>query len=93
MHTVTFNDVAHINDVDSLTVTEPYPGRIGVITDAPAKVALATYYMAEAIAAPAYYEAYPDIANVMTELVADEHRATDDGDTIVYWPDTVALGD
>ncbi|KZM68316.1 hypothetical protein [Nocardia terpenica] len=94
MYTVTFNDVAHINDVDGFEITFPFPDRVGIVVADPAKAALANYYMAWALAAPTYIEAVGDVDRAMIALVADEHRHIDgNGHTLVYWPDTVTLTD
>ncbi|ATL65098.1 hypothetical protein CRH09_01500 [Nocardia terpenica] len=92
MYTVAFNDVAHINDIDGFEITFPFDDRVGIVVTDPAKTALANYYMAWSLAAPTYIEAVGDVDRAMTALVADEHRHIgDNGHTLVYWPDTVAL--
>ncbi|MFI5783545.1 hypothetical protein [Nocardia sp. NPDC051570] len=94
MYTVTFADVAHINDLDGFEITFPFDDRVGIVVTDPAKAALANYYMAWALAAPTYIEAVGDVDRAMIALVADELRLPGhDGATIVCWPNTVALGD
>ncbi|WP_238845158.1 hypothetical protein [Nocardia terpenica] len=94
MYTVTFVDVAHINDIDGLEITFPMPDCVGVLVENPAKITLATYHVAWAITRPEHIEACTDLDRAIAELVADERRATNDsGEPIAYWPDTVALTD
>ncbi|MFI5783561.1 hypothetical protein [Nocardia sp. NPDC051570] len=74
MYNVTYNEVAHINDIDGFEITFPFDDRVGIVVTDPAKAPLTNYYMAWALAAPIYIEAVGDVDRAMIALVADELR-------------------